>query len=76
MKGLLLFLAVAACLVGCNSGPDTVATAPPLNPSGKPRNEKEQALADAYKQAGDKMNQERAAAAQAMAAAQAKTGGR
>jgi len=74
MRGLLLVLAVAG-LVGCEKS-DPVPAQVQLNPGGAPRSAKEQATMDARREAGDRSNQEMAAAAQQMAAAKARAGGK
>jgi hypothetical protein len=72
----LPLVTLAACILGCSgSDSEVVPPAKMLNPSGLPRTAEEQKTADAYRQAGERSNQEEAAAAQQIAAAKARTGG-
>jgi hypothetical protein len=75
MKHLLMIGLGAVCLAGCVNSGDSVKQAAPLNPSGKPRNAKEQEMMNARKAAGDRYNAEMAAAAAKMKAAMAGRGG-
>jgi hypothetical protein len=75
MKRPILLAIMVAALVGCNnSDTESVKAAAPLNPSGKPRNAQEQAMADGYAKSGQQMNSQMAAAAKARADAMAKAG--
>jgi len=75
MKGLLLFVLAAACIAGCDKG-ETIPAQVQLNPGGTPRTAEEQTRMDAHRLGGEKTNQEMAAAAQAMAAAKSRSGGK
>lgn len=72
MKALLLAISAVLCIAGCSGGDETAAKpAEALNPSGKPRDQKEQALSDAHAKFGEQSNAEMAEAAKQIAAAKA-----
>jgi len=83
MRDVLMPLAVLAVLAcgGCSSGPPDDAYVKPgsgvaLNPGGKPQTPEEAAYAAQMLKAGAAMNADRASIPAAMAAAQARTGGK
>ncbi len=74
MKNLLVIVLAAVCLTGCSNSDDSVKQAAPLNPSGKPRNAREQRMSTELSAAGERLNAQMAAAAEKMKAAKARTG--
>jgi nitrous oxide reductase accessory protein NosL len=75
MKRLLLIVPAAAFMAGCGDSEKVPAPAAPLPQSAALRDSQEKAGMSAREQAGQKMNQDMAAAAAAMKAARSKQGG-
>ena len=83
MRRLYPWLAIgitALALSGCGSSSDDLSAVKagsgvPLNPSGKPQNQQQQAYADEMQKTGSAMNASMQKQAAAMAAAKARAGG-
>jgi hypothetical protein len=81
MRSLLTLAILATALVGCSSSSSDEGSITPgsgvvQNPSGQPKDEQEAQYKSQLSQAGSAVNDDRAKAAAAMAAAKAASGGK